>query len=200
MDCGALADLPPGAGFDVIQGELAKFARTLGRKPRIVVATKIEDDESERHADELDAHLKKLRRVKSFRISAVTGRGSPNSWRSWPAEPRGARRPVETCSHGARESPARSRFEPILDEAGAPRPPGSAMLVFDELLTLMVREGGSDLILKTGGFPAVRVHGLIRYLSDERIDPNFAESVLAQVLDERGRANFEREAQADCAF
>ncbi|MFN0206140.1 MAG: type IV pilus twitching motility protein PilT [Planctomycetota bacterium] len=74
------------------------------------------------------------------------------------------------------------------------------MLVLDELLRIMVRDGGSDLILKTGGFPALRVHGLIRYLSDERIDSALANQTIGVLLDQRSQETFAKDGQADCAY
>ncbi|MBI3817550.1 MAG: PilT/PilU family type 4a pilus ATPase [Planctomycetes bacterium] len=74
------------------------------------------------------------------------------------------------------------------------------MLQIQELLKIMVRERGSDLVLKTGGFPALRVHGLLRFLSDERIDHAFATATLADVLDERAKQAFAELGQADCAY
>jgi twitching motility protein PilT len=74
------------------------------------------------------------------------------------------------------------------------------MLVLENLLRIMVRDGGSDLILKTGGFPALRVHGLIRYLSDERIDRTLAEGAVETLLDARARAAFQKDGQADCGY
>lgn len=75
VDCGPLSDLDPTAAFDVIHGELEKFSKALARRPRVVVATKVEDEESERRAETLDEHLRRRRRAKALRISAVTGRG-----------------------------------------------------------------------------------------------------------------------------
>lgn len=74
------------------------------------------------------------------------------------------------------------------------------MLDFQDLLRWMVKEGGSDLILKSNGLPAVRIHGLIRYLSDERLTPEFMKACLDTMLDERGLAQFEKFGQADCAY
>lgn len=74
------------------------------------------------------------------------------------------------------------------------------MLILEDLLRLMVRDGGSDLILKTGGFPALRVLGLIRYLSDLRIDGAFSERARTVLLDDRARETFAKTGQADCAY
>lgn len=75
-----------------------------------------------------------------------------------------------------------------------------AMISLEDILRWMVRDGGSDLILKTGGLPAVRVHGLIRYLSDERLTLEFTQQLLGQILDQKSRDLFERIGQADCAY
>lgn len=74
------------------------------------------------------------------------------------------------------------------------------MIELKELLKLMVRDNGSDLILKTGGFPAVRVHGMLRFLSDERITPEFAKAATRELLDARAQARFAETGQADCAY
>ncbi|MBL8693911.1 MAG: GTPase ObgE [Planctomycetes bacterium] len=75
VDCSVMADLEPAAAFDVVDAELRKHSRALGRRPRIVVATKVEDEEGASRADTLDAHLRTKRRAKALRISAVTGQG-----------------------------------------------------------------------------------------------------------------------------
>lgn len=75
IDCSSAAELAPAESYDTISGELVKYSKTLARRPRWVVATKIEDEESEARADALDAHLKKLKKEKCYRISSATGRG-----------------------------------------------------------------------------------------------------------------------------
>lgn len=74
------------------------------------------------------------------------------------------------------------------------------MISLKDLLRFMVRDNGSDLILKTGGFPAVRVHGILRYLSDTRLDQAFSMAAVAELLDERAREKFAALGQADCAY
>lgn len=75
IDCSAMAETKPGDAYDVIQTELEKTSKTLAKRPRIVVATKVEDAESEENADALDVFLKKHKRSKCYRISAATGKG-----------------------------------------------------------------------------------------------------------------------------
>jgi GTP-binding protein len=75
VDCGALASEPPERAYEIIDGELKKASRALARRPRIVLATKVEDEACEARAAELDAFLKKRRKPAALRISAATGRG-----------------------------------------------------------------------------------------------------------------------------
>ncbi|HKE00837.1 MAG TPA: GTPase ObgE [Planctomycetota bacterium] len=75
VDCAGVASTPPADAHDVIEHELSKFSRTLATRPRLVLATKVEDEESEARADELDRHLKKRKKPPSLRISSATGRG-----------------------------------------------------------------------------------------------------------------------------
>ncbi|MBI3817552.1 MAG: GTPase ObgE [Planctomycetes bacterium] len=75
IDCSALADTKPGKAYDIIHGELLKYSKPLSKRPRIVVATKVEDAEAEERADALDTYLKKIKREKCMRISSATGKG-----------------------------------------------------------------------------------------------------------------------------
>lgn len=75
IDCSSLSDVAPADAYTTIHGELQKYSKTLAKRPRIIVATKVEDDAAEALADKLDAHLKKLKKPKCLRISSATGRG-----------------------------------------------------------------------------------------------------------------------------
>jgi twitching motility protein PilT len=69
-----------------------------------------------------------------------------------------------------------------------------------DLLRIMIKEKASDLILKVGGCPAMRVAGQIRFLGDIALERATLEGYLAQILDEKGRAQFETRGAADCAM
>jgi GTP-binding protein len=79
VDCavdGASADGDgPAEAFSVVDKELVKFSKALAARPRLVVATKVEDAEAEARADALDKSLRRRRRPKCLRISAATGKG-----------------------------------------------------------------------------------------------------------------------------
>ncbi len=68
------------------------------------------------------------------------------------------------------------------------------------LLATLVQEGGSDLILKTGGYPAMRARGLVRYIADERVDRVFAETVRTRLLDGNALASLQAKGAADLSF
>lgn len=62
---------PPLEALAVIERELEQYSPTLARRRRILVASKVESEQAERNADELEATLGKP----LLRISSQTGRG-----------------------------------------------------------------------------------------------------------------------------
>ena len=68
------------------------------------------------------------------------------------------------------------------------------------LLNIMVKEGASDLILKAGGCPAMRVAGAIRFVGDTPLGHDLMVSYLEQVLDRRGLEEFKRVGATDRAL
>ena len=63
----------------------------------------------------------------------------------------------------------------------------------------MVKERASDLILKVGGCPAMRVAGQIRFLGDVPLERATVQSYLSQVLDEKGMQEFTEMGASDRA-
>ncbi len=68
-----------------------------------------------------------------------------------------------------------------------------------DFLSIVVKEGASDLILKVGSCPAVRLSGVIRFLGDTPLAAETLEDYLAEVLDERTQAEFSATGAADLA-
>ena len=64
----------------------------------------------------------------------------------------------------------------------------------------MVKEQASDLILKVGGCPAMRVAGVIRFLGDTPLDYELLSSYLTEVLDEHRREEFHTVGATDTAI
>jgi twitching motility protein PilT len=69
-----------------------------------------------------------------------------------------------------------------------------------ELLSIMVRQGASDLILKVGSCPAMRVAGEICFAGDTALSHGLMASYLTQVLDQRGHEQLERLGASDQAL
>jgi GTP-binding protein len=57
VDCSELALQPPAEAYHTVRQELAAHSAALASRPAIVVATKVEDEDSERCAKELEAAL-----------------------------------------------------------------------------------------------------------------------------------------------
>ncbi|MEN8151824.1 MAG: PilT/PilU family type 4a pilus ATPase [Planctomycetota bacterium] len=70
----------------------------------------------------------------------------------------------------------------------------------ETLLTIMVREQASDLIVKTGSYPAIRVDGRIRFLSDQATTPEFANEMLSRVLSETYLQMFMERGEVDTSY
>ncbi|MCA8972783.1 MAG: PilT/PilU family type 4a pilus ATPase, partial [Planctomycetes bacterium] len=62
------------------------------------------------------------------------------------------------------------------------------MIKLEDLLKVMVREGASDLILKTGGLPAIRSGGRVRFISDTPISSEFTKKYVEALV---GKARWE---------
>jgi GTP-binding protein len=76
VDVSHAAESEPLEAFRVVDRELAKSSPALHRKPRLVAASKCEDEDAERRAAELEAALSgEFGAPRVLRISAHTGRG-----------------------------------------------------------------------------------------------------------------------------
>ncbi|MBN2489306.1 MAG: PilT/PilU family type 4a pilus ATPase [Planctomycetes bacterium] len=74
------------------------------------------------------------------------------------------------------------------------------MMEFDDLLGYMVQEDASDLILKTGGHPSVRIDGVIKFLSEELLSAEYNNNVVLRILDEDLYERFMRDGEVDAVF
>ena len=71
----------------------------------------------------------------------------------------------------------------------------------DDLVRRLVEMGGSDLHLKVGAFPAVRVRGLLTYLEDyETLRPEDTAGILKQMIPENLVGEFEADGEADFSY
>jgi twitching motility protein PilT len=68
----------------------------------------------------------------------------------------------------------------------------------DELASKLVQKEGSDLHLKVGAPPAVRVHGLLEYLEEyEVLRPVNTEDLAKGIMSEKLLKEFEEHGEAD---
>ena len=70
-----------------------------------------------------------------------------------------------------------------------------------ELLTAAVRAGASDLHLKSGNYPMMRVHGQLRpIVEDRRLDPTDMETLAAELLPAALQPRLARDHEVDLAY
>ena len=71
----------------------------------------------------------------------------------------------------------------------------------DELVSKLVQMDGSDLHLKVGAPPAVRVHGRVEYLEGyEVLRPVDTDDILKGIIPEKLIGEFEEEGEADFSY
>ena len=72
--------------------------------------------------------------------------------------------------------------------------------ILEDYLAVMVKEGASDLILKSGSCPAIRMAGIIRFIGDQKLDTATMRRHIEGVLTERHRAEFIEHGAVDLAI
>ena len=82
-----------------------------------------------------------------------------------------------------------------------PQPDEDARKYLDDLLTLTVRRGGSDLHITAGIPPAIRLHGSLAPIEDhEPLAPQDTELLLRSILDDDKWERFENTQELDTAY
>ncbi len=74
------------------------------------------------------------------------------------------------------------------------------MITMDELLALMVRQGGSDLHLSVGSPPRIRLHGLLMPVESEGLNPDDTRRLATSILNADQIARLDRNLELDCSF
>jgi len=69
-----------------------------------------------------------------------------------------------------------------------------------ELFRILVKENGSDLIIKSNGCPAMRVQGRVKFVSESRVPESFAANLAGNVIPDKLKARFEAEGEIDCSY
>lgn len=74
------------------------------------------------------------------------------------------------------------------------------MITMEELLALLVRQGGSDLHISVGSPPRIRVHGTLLPVEHAPLDPETSRRLATSVLTSDQIARLDRDLELDCSF
>lgn len=74
------------------------------------------------------------------------------------------------------------------------------MITMEDLLALMVRQGGSDLHLSVASPPRIRVDGVLLPVETEPLIPEETRRLATSVLNSEQIANLDRDFELDCSF
>lgn len=74
------------------------------------------------------------------------------------------------------------------------------MITMEDLLALMVRQGGSDLHLSVGSPPRIRVDGVLLPVETDPLDPETTRRLATSVLNSEQIATLDRDYELDCSF
>ncbi|MDF1797555.1 MAG: type IV pilus twitching motility protein PilT [Planctomycetota bacterium] len=74
------------------------------------------------------------------------------------------------------------------------------MIVIEDLLALMVRKGGSDLHLRAGGPPRIRIDGVLEPVESGPLDGEEIRRLSTSFLSADQIARFDRDFELDCSF
>ena len=64
-----------------------------------------------------------------------------------------------------------------------------------ELFRILVKEKGSDLIIKANGWPAMRIQGKIKFVSESKVPDAFAQTMAEEVIPDKLKPRFERDGE-----
>ncbi len=74
------------------------------------------------------------------------------------------------------------------------------MVSIEELLTLMVQRGGSDLHITAGSPPKIRIDGKLVNTEHEMLTPDMTRKLTYSVLSSDQIASYEKELELDLSF
>lgn len=76
----------------------------------------------------------------------------------------------------------------------------ASVMTFQEMLTLLASQNGSDLYLSTGAEPVIRINGQMNPVSDRIMKPGEIAQIAASILDPEQQEQFEHELEMNLAF
>jgi len=69
-----------------------------------------------------------------------------------------------------------------------------------ELFKILVKEKGSDLVIKANGWPAMRIQGKMKFVSENKVPDAFAQVMAEEVIPDQLKPRFERDGEVDCSY
>ena len=73
-------------------------------------------------------------------------------------------------------------------------------MTFDDYLTIMAKNAGSDLFLSTGAPPCAKFHGQIKPLEKRALGPGEIRDIANSIMDEEQQGEFEHELEMNLAY
>ncbi len=70
----------------------------------------------------------------------------------------------------------------------------------DRFLKLLVKKNGSDLYIKSGSTPRIRINGQIEDLSREILSPQAVDEILGYIISDQDQSTFEREKEVEFIY
>ena len=71
---------------------------------------------------------------------------------------------------------------------------------FDKYLTVLAKNGGSDLYLSTGAPPCAKFHGKMTVVDKQVLEPGDVKAIAWSIMDEEQRSQFEHELEMNLAY
>ncbi len=73
-------------------------------------------------------------------------------------------------------------------------------MLFDEMLTMLAKNDGSDLYLSTGAPPCAKFHGKLKPLEATPLRPGAIKEIAYSIMDEEQRHDFEKDLEMNLAY
>src|SRR5712691_7255561 len=121
---------------------------------------------------------------------------------SLPSKPQGARADRQRGSRLQAPAfrPLPERGDRVKPGAGSPEP-GACPMHVNDLLKLAVEQGASDLHLKVGSYPMMRLRGVLRPVTDDkRLDHEDVVAMSTSIMSTQQREKFKDSQEVDLAY
>ena len=73
-------------------------------------------------------------------------------------------------------------------------------MTFNDYLTILAKNGGSDLFLSTGAPPCAKFHGKLKPLDKESFSPGEISKIAYEIMDGEQQKEFDQELEMNLAY